>query len=145
MSSGSVAQAFERYQNNPNVDIIQVVGSGGNVLLALTANGGVQVAPQVISASGAVNPFLPGTYVITKNGVAALTLAAPIAGADDGNEIVITSTTANAHTLTATGLLQTGSSSVNTSTFANQPGAGLTLIAYQGKCYVMSQVGITFS
>ena len=145
MSSGSVGQAFERYQANSNVDIIQVVGPGGNVLLALTANGGVQVVPQPISSSGAVNPFLPGTYVIVKNGVASLTFGAPMAGADDGNEIVITSTTANQHTLTATGLLQTGSSSVNTATFAAQPGAGLTLMAYQGKWYIMASVGITFS
>jgi hypothetical protein len=74
-----------------------------------------------------------------------MTLAAPTATTDDGKIILITSNTANAHTLTATGLLQTGSASVNLATFAAQKGAGLTLIAYQGKWNVLGSVGITFS
>ena len=100
---------------------------------------------QAVAASGAINPHNPGSYVITKAGVAALTLAAPTATTDDGVQIVLTSNTANAHTLTATGLLQTGTISVNVATFAAQAGAGLTLIAYQGKWNVLGSVGITFS
>lgn len=104
-----------------------------------------RVAMQAISASGAINPHNPGTYVITKAGVAAETLAAPTATTDDGVTIVVTSNTANAHTLTATGLLQTGTVSVNVATFAAFAGAGLTLMAYQGKWNVIGSVGITFS
>lgn len=107
--------------------------------------GGVIKQLLVISASGAVAPRAAASYVITKAGVAALTLAAPTATTDDGTEITITSNTANAHTLTATGLLQTGSASVNLATFAASAGAGLTLIAYQGKWNVLASVGITFS
>ena len=73
------------------------------------------------------------------------TLAAPTATTDDGIVITVTSNTANAHTIQATGLLQTGTASVNLATFAAQPGAGLTLMAYQGKWNVLSSVGITFS
>lgn len=100
---------------------------------------------QVISADGAVAPRTPATYVVTKAGVAAMTLAAPTATTDDGLIICITSNTANAHTLTATGLFQCGTASVNLATFAAQKGAGLTIMAYQGKWNVLSSVGITFS
>lgn len=98
-----------------------------------------------LGASGAITPSLPATYVITKAGVAAMTLAAPTAGTDDGKIIVVTSDTANAHTITATGLLDTGSASVNVATFAAQKGAGVTLMAYNGRWKVLGSVGITFS
>ena len=104
-----------------------------------------QPAMQALSASGAVPPHVPHDYVVTKAGVAALTLAAPTATTDDGVTITITSNSAYAHTLTATSLLQTGTASVNVATFAAYAGAGLTLIAYQGKWNVISSVGITFS
>src|SRR6266699_1562918 len=86
-------------------DIFQLIGQGGNVLWSINNKGGVQVVPQPITASGAINPRLPGFYVITKAGVAAMTLAAPTATTDDGLEIEVSSTTAFAHSFTATGLL----------------------------------------
>lgn len=98
-----------------------------------------------ITANGAINPNNAEKYVITKGGVAAMTLAAPTVTVDDGKEIFVTSNTANAHTVTATGLLQTGAATVDVATFAAFAGAGLTLIAYQGKWNVKSQIGITFS
>lgn len=91
-----------------------------------------------LAADGAVLPHVQNNYVITKAGVAALTLAAPTATVDDGKIIVITSNTANAHTLTATGLLQTGTATVNLATFAAFAGASITLMAYQGKWNVLS-------
>ncbi len=97
------------------------------------------------SSADAVPPHTPATYVITKAGVDAMTLAAPTATTDDGLVITITSDTANAHTLTATGLLNTGAAAVNVATFAAHAGAGLSLMAYQGAWNVMSQIGITFS
>lgn len=102
----------------------------------------------IISLTGtadAIPPHVAHTYVVNKAGTDAMTLAAPTATTDDGLQITITSNTANAHTLTATGLLLTGSASVNTATFAAQKGAGLTLMAYQAKWIVLSQIGITFS
>jgi hypothetical protein len=64
---------------------------------------------------------------------------------DDGIEITRASATANAHTITATGLFQTGTASVNLATFAANAGAGLTLMAYNGKWIVIASVGVTFS
>lgn len=98
----------------------------------------------LLTVDGAISPSTPATYVITKAGVLADTLAAP-AVADNGKVIRITSATANAHTLTATGLLQPGTAAVNLATFAAQPGAGLTLMAVNGKWNVLASVGITFS
>lgn len=104
--------------------------------------------PGLVALSGtadALSPHLAHVYIVTKAGVDAMTLAAPTATTDDGIVITITSATANAHTLTATGLLQTGTANVNTATFAAQKGAGLSLMAYQAKWQVTSAVGITFS
>lgn len=131
--------------------VAQAPGSVATYVCSVAGNWDVDISsltsgqPQAIAASGAVAPHAAGTYVITKAGVAALTLAAPTATADDGNVIVITSNTAFAHTLTATGLLQTGSASVNLATFAAFAGAGLTLMAYQGKWNVLASVGVTFT
>lgn len=103
------------------------------------------VAPTAITADGAITPSIPRKYAVTKAGVAAMTLAAPTVTTDDGVVIVVSSNTANAHTITATGLLQTGTASVNVATFAASAGAGVTLMAYQGKWNVLASVGITFS
>jgi hypothetical protein len=102
--------------------------------------------PQAIGgASPALDPHTSHTYVFNRAGVVAATLAAPTAGTDDGIEIVVTSDSANAHTITATGLLDTGTASVNLATFAAQKGAGLTLMAFNGRWKVVCSVGITFS
>jgi hypothetical protein len=126
-----------------NTTATYVCNVAGNWEVPITAL--VSSTPQALTASGAVPPHVSHLYTVTKAGVAALTLAAPTAVTDDGIEITITSTTAFAHTLTATGLLQTGTASVNLATFAAQPGAGLTLMAVGGKWNVLASVGITFS
>lgn len=121
-----------------------VSGTTGSFTGAVTSGGTIETLV-ALTTNGAINPNTAANYVITKAGVLADTLAAPTAGADDGKVIMVTSNTANAHTITATGLLQTGTASVNVATFAAQPGAGLTLIAYQGKWNVLGSVGVTFS
>jgi|SRR6185312_644380 len=118
-----------------------VTGDALNGLINAIPGGSVTL----LAVSGAIDPHTSQTYVITKAGVLADTLAAPTAGTDDGTVIVVTSNTANAHTITATGLLQDGSTTVNVATFAANPGASLTLMAYQGKWNVLSQNAITFS
>jgi hypothetical protein len=107
--------------------------------------GGTPEAFTTQAASGAIPPHVSHNYVITAASAEALTLAAPTATTDDGVLIALMSNTAYAHTLTATGLLNTGSASVNTATFAAYAGAGLTLMAYQGKWIVQYANGITFS
>lgn len=93
-----------------------------------------------------------GRYILnTKAGVIALTLAAPTAGSQDGMVITITSNNgANADTLTATGLIQTGGagSPYTTATFGVTTaynGASLTLYSYNGFWYVLSSVNVSFS
>ncbi len=105
----------------------------------------IGTSPVAITANGAIAPHVSHTYVITKAGVAAMTLAAPTTGTDDGNIITIASSTANAHTITATGLLQTGSAAVNVATFNALAGASLTLMAYLAKWIVLEANGVSFS
>lgn len=103
-------------------------------------------APLVpLTASGAVNPHLANRYVITKAGVAALTLAAPTAGADDGLYLMFISSTANQHTITATGLYEDGAGHVNLATFPANIGGCLELMAYNGKWYVLAALNVTMS
>jgi len=93
----------------------------------------------------AIPPHSSASYVVTGAAVDAMTLAAPTATTDDGKTLIVSSNTAYAHTLTATGLLQTGASAVNVATFAAHAGATVTLKAYQGKWNVISSTGITLS
>lgn len=99
----------------------------------------------LLTADGAIAPGTPAAYMITKAGVCGLTLGAPTVTTHDGQQIIVSSNTGFAHTITATGLLQTGSAAVNLATFAAFAGASLTLIAYQGKWNVLCSVGVTFS
>ena len=99
----------------------------------------------VLSADGAIDPHTPGRYIITKGSAAALTLGAPTAGTEDGLEIEISSSTAFAHVLTATGLLQDGAGHANTATCAAQTGCSFCLTAYNGKWMVASYAGVTFA
>lgn len=118
-------------------------------VLFASANG----APGAVTAlttNGAINPNTAAKYAITKAGVLADTLAAPTAGAvsaggDDGKVIIIASTTANAHTVTATGLLQTGDATTDVATFNAAAGATLELMAYNAKWVVLNANGVTFS
>jgi NAD(P)-dependent dehydrogenase (short-subunit alcohol dehydrogenase family) len=102
-----------------------------------------------IAASGAIPAHQPGRYVITKAGVAALTLAAPVAGAEDGVLIEVISTTANAHTITTptAGNIQDGNTGGHNTvmTFNADKGASCLLCAYQGVWYVQSEIGCALS
>lgn len=117
----------------------------GKATTDLLLNKTLQVPLTALTANGAINPNTAAWYVITKAGVLGDTLGAPTVTTDDGKIIMVTSNTANAHTITATGLFNTGSANVNLATFAAFAGAGLMLMAYQGKWNVISQIGITFS
>jgi hypothetical protein len=75
-----------------------------------------------------------GTVLLTKGTAAAMTLAAPTAGQDDGKELRIIAGTANAHTVTIT-----TSACLNgvyhIFTFAGYIGNTLNLVAYNGVWY----------
>lgn len=99
-------------------------------------------------SADAIPPHSAGLYQVNRAGVDAMTLAAPTAGSvetggDDGKEIHVFSTNANAHTITATGLFQDGAAHVNTATFAAQIGANIRLMAFNGKWIVLTLQGVT--
>jgi len=97
------------------------------------------------AANGAVT-IANGTVVFTKAGVAAMTLAAPTA-AQAGTTITFISGTANAHTVTATGLIEDGvtGGSKNLATFAAFLGSSLTLRAVNLKWHVVASNNCTIS
>jgi hypothetical protein len=104
--------------------------------------------PVALSANGAINPHLPKNYIITKTGsLAAMTLAAPTAGADDGTVISITSDTVFAHTITCpAAVFKTGGVAVTVFTFTGTTsGGGLNLLAYNGTWKVLSFTGGAFA
>lgn len=114
------------------------------------SSSGISGSVTALTTNGAINPNTAAKYAITKAGVLADTLAAPTAGSiasggDDGKVIVITSTTANAHTITATGLFQTGDTTTDVATYNAAAGATLQLMAYNGKWVVLNANGVTFS
>lgn len=88
-----------------------------------------------------------GTVVITKAGVAALTLANPTATLDDGKVLTILSVTANAHTVSnAAGAgFNGGGTGADIGTFAAAKGNHLVLMAYQGVWYVVENAGVTLA
>lgn len=95
-----------------------------------------------VTGDGAISPAASASFVITKAGVAVLTLAAPTV---NGVVLKITSSTANAHTLTATGLFQCGTAAVNLATFPAQAGASLILQSFNSKWLVISNNLVVFS
>lgn len=156
VDGGSAVLVTATFSNaHSNGDPI-VSGTGGvaEAQAAATAAGGASVvsggnvtapAATALTTNGAIPPHTTASYLITKAGVLADTLAAPTSGTDDGVTISVTSGTAFAHTITATGLLNTGSAAVNLATFAAFAGANVVLRALTGKWNVISSVGVTFS
>ncbi len=95
---------------------------------AFTGNltGDVKAGLQTLSGDGAIT-IKHGVVRITKGSAAAITLAAPTAGADDGKQLWVISNTAFAHTVTiANGLKGAGAGAdVGTMTAAVDNGFGL--------------------
>jgi hypothetical protein len=89
-----------------------------------------------MSSNGAIT-IGSGTVIFTKAGVLAATLAAPTAG-QAGTEMTFISGTANAHTITATGLIDDGvtGGSKDLATFEAFVGASITFEAYNLKWVV---------
>jgi len=100
-------------------------------------------AVEVESANGAIG-IKQGLAALTKAGGAAMTLAAPTAGTDDGKVLRIVATTANAHTVTQTtpGFNNAGTSG-DVGTFGGAVGDSLTVIAYNGVWYTLSIRNVT--
>lgn len=102
-------------------------------------------ATQVLSGDGAIT-IKSGVVFITKGSAAAITLADPTTGTDDGKELKIVSTTAFSHTVTnTTGFNGSGgtydvATSQNGLVGSSSPGDGqcLHLVAYTAKWFIMN-------
>jgi len=148
VGTGSKVVEFVPGNGNVAVGVSEETATSGEARIRMYSEaqqGATSFPAGLLTTNGAIPVRPSASYIITKAGVLADTLAAPTATTDDGVTITVTSSTAFAHTITATGLLNTGSASVNVVTFAAFAGAGLTLQAYQGKWNVLASTGITFS
>lgn len=108
--------------------------------------GGYGDGPQaVVSADGEITAK-KGVVVIAKTSAAALTIAAPTATTDDGNELTIYSVTLFAHTVTFTtsGFNSSGTDQ-DVATFTAFKGNSMTLRAYQGNWYVVGTKNVTLA
>lgn len=75
-----------------------------------------------------------GSLVIARTGAAcAITLSAPVAGADDGKLLFVTAGTAQAHTVTVSGGFNDGGSGADVATFGGAIGDSVILQAYNGE------------
>ena len=84
-----------------------------------------------------------GVVVVTKGSAAALTLAAPVSGTDDGKTLTLTTTTAFAHVVTSPVRGFNGKGASGTVTLAASKGGGVQLVAYAGDWYTVANVGAT--
>lgn len=120
----------------------------GTDSLGSQVNFGIWQAIVEYGASGAITvPTVNTMVVLSKAGVAAMTLAAPSKGTD-GVMLFVTSNVAQAHTITATSLIADGASGSphTTITFTTgYKGQGIVLVAYQGLWQVFSNIATTIT
>jgi hypothetical protein len=100
---------------------------------------------QVAAADGAIT-ILDGVVMITKGTAAALTLADPPLNADTMRLLVV-STTAAAHTVSnaAGSGFNGGGAGSDVGTFGAAIANSLELVAYNGKWWVINNVGVTLA
>ena len=130
---------------NPSGVALEAAAADGDVIEVLALNESVDHPVIAYSANGAL-AVSPHTATLTKAGVNAMTLAAPTV-AQEGMIIRVVSQTANAHTITATGLIDDGvtGGSKTTATFAAFAGASIELMASNLKWAVISKNVVTVS
>jgi hypothetical protein len=125
------------FPNGVTADVV------GNVTGDVT--GAVQRPVSVASANGAIS-IKDGYVVLTKAGVAAMTLADPTATTDDGKELTVIAVTANAHTVTIAGGMNGAGAGADVGTFGGAVGDRFSVVAYNGKWYASGvNVNVTFA
>lgn len=84
-----------------------------------------------------------GNYALNEAAIETITVAAPVAGVQDGTVIRFVSNTAYAHVITMTGNLYNGGSGspYNTATLAAYAGASISFMAYNGHWIVIASAG----
>jgi len=91
-------------------------------------------------------PVQDTVYILSKAGALAATLAAPKADLN-GIQVIVTSSTDQAHVITATGLLADGAagSPEDTATFANHIGASFHAVVVNGLYNIVALNGVTIA
>lgn len=118
-----------------------------NLKKGVAETGDASTTYDVASANGAITIPDRGskTIFITKGTAAALTLAAP-STAQNGVTLTFVSTTAAAHTLTATTIgFNAGDTSSDVGTFGGAIGDGIVCVAYGGEWYVLNNINVTLA
>lgn len=103
---------------------------------------------QTLADDGAITIPDSGTKTVflTKAGASAITVAAPTATTHDGVIIHVRSTTAQAHTITATTIgFNAGDASSDVATLGGAIGDGISFTAYQGEWYVLVNINATLA
>lgn len=120
----------------------------GDVIGDITGDltGNVNLPVQVLAASGPIT-IKSGVVLLTKaDGAVAATLAAPTATTDDGKILYIVSTTAQAHTITATTIgFNAAETAGDVATLGGAVSDGLVVVAYQGEWYVLVNTNATIA
>lgn len=149
--TGTLDPSATTYANFVGVvkDLVYATNAGsavsGYALVAPTYDipSGVQL--QSVGASGAV-VIKPSTVLITKAGVAALTIADPATN-QDGLEMQFISTTAQAHTLdnSAGSGFNAGGAASDVGTFGGAKGDNIRIVAAGGKWLVLNKTNVTLA
>jgi hypothetical protein len=111
----------------------------------LAADVAAAAAATPYAVSGAIAPPMQRSseVIITKAGVAVMTLALPVTGVDDGKRMRITSDTVFAHTVTTPALGYDGA--LHIATFAAAVGNNMLIEAQGGTWLVIENTGVTIT
>lgn len=122
---------------NKSIEVNAITGQlvADQTIVGSLNNGFVKpiIRTAVTPITNATTPAYPknGVLVLTHSSAQAITLTSPIAGVDDGKELLIVSSTAQAHTVTYTGGFGGAGASRDVATFA-VIGDYLRLVAVNG-------------
>ena len=96
-----------------------------------------------MSANGAIDKDV-SSVVITKGGVAALTLENPSAD-QNGHVMTIVSATAHAHTVTNTSGFNDGGTASDVATFGGAKGDAMVIVAFNQRWYTLTLRNVTLA
>jgi hypothetical protein len=148
LPKGTTNQVLVQGASAPAWGTTPVAGGGTGVTTTALLRALAQQKEVAAYSSDTAITQKDGLVVINKGSAAALTIAAPTAGAanDDGKELWILSTTAFAHTVTNTSPgFNNGGAGSDVGTMTAAVGNWIHLIAYNGVWYVLGSLNVTFA
>lgn len=98
---------------------------------------------QVLAADGAIT-IRDGLVILSKGSAGAYTITAPTV-AEDGKQLVIVTTTAQAHVITSATVGFNAKGSSGTATYTAAIGNSVTLDAYNGNWYASVKTGVALA